>query len=446
MESEENEKLVDGRGAPSAGTASAIALSASLIGFLEAISRNAGFFKQSEQLKAVSGLQRTLSDKYLLSLESTLSSIRTSNVKTGFIKEWKQYLKHYAATGRPFGALALQRGFASFVQSCASTFVLDPEELQSGTPLQALMTRLSSQRQLRVRADPTLANMLATVAAQEMTNVEEGSDYLNMGSSWQQQVGHSIKASSLVAYLFCSLADEQAADQEKLITWLENSLADPLQSMDLELANAVLRCMAVLSATSAGKASKMSRSIQNFLVGGAIPDATTAVAAECLSFILKLLPQDTTITTLYSLGNSLSASSSTETTGHFALFNDGPGHANTDGEVNGIVAREKSPLSEKQPPSQSSAQPTGAYNSILSAIIIIAKASKDETVTALSVSMLVQKVGKVNRAVDLKIIQDAATLVVDGGVAEFRALLRLYQKLHQEGIANNNQMVLQAVS
>lgn len=444
------DRLVDSHNTTSNATASIVALAASLIGFFEASSRNAGFFTQQEQSHIVAALQDILSDKYLLALESTLSSIRTSKIGTGFVREWKHYLRHYAATGRPFGALALQKGFANFVEACVSTCVLDAADLQGGNVLQKLMERLPHTRQLRIRADPTLIQNIANIAAQEIANVEEGSDYLQLGSAWQQQLGHSVKASSLVAYLVCSLASEENTDQTKLIAWLGDALSDPAQATDPELANAVLRCLAILSLTSAKRAADMSRLIQKFLTSGAVPEPIAAVAAESLLFVLKTLPQDTTITTLYSLGNSLSTSGTTETAlqagSHFALFGDNPLPGRAVEDTNGDIHSENGNLSATRSHSTSMKQPLDSFNSIVSAIVIIAKGNQDQTTTSLAVSMLVQKVGKVNRAVDLKIITEVATLVGDGGVSEFRSLLRLYQRLHQEGVVTNDQLILRAVS
>lgn len=445
MRTDIGEHIVDRHSEPSSATASVVALAASLIGFLETLTQNASFFTPQEQMSLVRSLQNILSDQYLLLLESTLSSIRTSRVASGFVKQWKDCMRHYAATGRPFGALALRKGLANFVEACAATLVLDGPGVQGKSVLESLMVQLQGKGRLHVRLDSELCQTFSSSASQELANVEAGSDYLRMESAWQRHLGYSVKASSLVAYLFCCIGNDQTADVDKLVTWLHDALADAMQATDPELASAVLRCMAVVSFTSVSKASEMSRAIQQFLISGSVPEVIASVAAESLLFVLKTLPQDVTITTLYSLGNSLSTSGGNrEAAGHFALFNDEPMAATNGDTANHDV--EKIDHERDQSPAASVMQSTDTFNSIIMAIVIITKGSEDETVTALAVSMLVQKVGKVNRAVDLKIITDAAILIADGGVAEFRSLLRLYQRLHQESVVTNDQLMLRAVS
>lgn len=438
-----NEITVDPQGNASQEALSVTVLAASLLGFLEAVANNPTFWKQRDQNELLLTLQGLLSNKFLLAVEGTLSSLRNVRDHSGPVKEWKQYLKHYAASGRPFGAMALQQAFTKIVQSFAAPLAVLSPPPAGADILDFLMQKLGSQRnQLPVRFDAPLLETLATISAQEIVNVEEGADYLQLGSAWQQRLGRSVKATSLVTFLCCSVANDEIAEQEVLLSWLEASLADPNESSDEELASVVLKSMAILSTLSTGTASSMCRSIQRFLIGGAVPSSIARVAATSLLFVLKLLPQDTVITTLYSLGNSISVNGATESTGRFALFNDSNMESKNQVEMNGGDTS----LSLKRSPSASVVQPTDTYNSIVLAIVIIAKGYKDEKIMELALSMLIQKVGKVNRTVDLKIITEAATLAAEGGVSPLRSLLRLYNRLQEDAIANNDQLMIRAVS
>jgi len=86
------------------------------------------------------------------------------------------------------------------------------------------------------------------------------------------------------------------------------------------------------------------------------------------------------------------------------------------------------------------------YDAVVQAIVTVASGIGDPTLTALALSMLVQKVGKINMSVDLKIISEAAILASTGGVGEFRSLLRLYMSLSQQGLTKPDQALLDAVS
>jgi phosphatidylinositol 4-kinase len=60
--------------------------------------------------------------------------------------------------------------------------------------------------------------------------------------------------------------------------------------------------------------------------------------------------------------------------------------------------------------------------------------------------MLLQKIEKVSRSVDARIITEAAGLALSGGPLEFRSLLKLYAKLSHDGVIQNNEILLAAVS
>jgi phosphatidylinositol 4-kinase len=54
--------------------------------------------------------------------------------------------------------------------------------------------------------------------------LEDGSDYLQLSSAWQQRLAFSVKAFALEAFLHCMVIDEEIADAETLLGWLEDSL------------------------------------------------------------------------------------------------------------------------------------------------------------------------------------------------------------------------------
>lgn len=415
-------------------------LSLSILGFLDAASKSAEFWTAKERSDLIHAYQFILSNDYLIAVETAFSAIRNSHAESVDYKEWKQYVKRYAGAGRPLGAMLLRQAYMNMVLSCASLLIVAPTTVYGPEILRVILSTSMEQRNVHSEADKMLVESLVRIASREIIQLEDGSDYQQLGSAWQQRVAHSVKANSLATFLCCAVVNEELADPEVLMPWLEASLANPSQMSDVTLAGVVLRSLAVMAKISAKVATKMSKTIPRFLVNGPIPAEIASVTAVCLLSVLKRLPQDTVITTLYSLGNSLSSGNVVDSPASYALFNKEMNHYHSG--VNGHHSVQGSSLNLAI---TNSDQDSGIYNAVILTIVTVARGFEDKTITALALSMLVQKVGKVNMVVDLKIITEAAVLAAEGGSGEFRALLRLYMRLGQQAALQNDGPMLQAV-
>ncbi|TKA76163.1 hypothetical protein B0A49_03968 [Cryomyces minteri] len=210
---------------------------------------------------------------------------------------------------------------------------------------------------------------------------------------------------------------------------------------DENLAQVVLRCMAVLAKSSSALASNISRSLPRFIVQGGLNSRTAAVAAECLAFVLKLLSQDAIITTLYSLGNVLSAS-----TGVDGLSNPLPFHDSSMSTHQSTGPYDRPSTGSAISLALSDSEETSVvYGIVVQAIVGIASSCKDDKITALAISMLIQKFGRVNLSVDAKILAETAILGVHCGSSELRSLLKLYSYLSHNALIQHNSLMLAAV-
>jgi phosphatidylinositol 4-kinase len=86
------------------------------------------------------------------------------------------------------------------------------------------------------------------------------------------------------------------------------------------------------------------------------------------------------------------------------------------------------------------------YGNVAHAIVTIANGCGDPKITALSQSMLLQKIGRVSLVVDACIIEKAAALAVESGQMELRVLLKLYARLSHDAIRQGSQLIVDAVS
>jgi phosphatidylinositol 4-kinase A len=227
------------------------------------------------------------------------------------------------------------------------------------------------------------------------------------------------------------------------MVWLENTMADPVQMADETLANVVLRAMALISKLSPGFASNISRLLPRFIVQGGSRGRIISTASACLAFVLQILSQDAIITTLYTLGNVLSSSSNAER----ALLGGINGDLTMDSTLNSTFYSGKESTGSFISLIISGEEETSAvYENVIQAICGIASGCKDPKITVLAQSMLLQKITKVSKAVDAHIITEAAGLALNGGSLEFRGLLKLYARLTHDGVIQNNEVLLAAVS
>ncbi len=408
------------------------ATTVSLLGFLEAASIFANFYNVSEQLEVVFLLRQILSEDFMVAVEGAFSLIRTSGLE---LLRWKSYSKRYAALGRPLGAMLLQRGFMRFLVSCSSLLIFNSQQLEQTDVFDPLMSKATFTRPETDGASIALAGLLSELAIDEMRLLEDGADYLQLGSAWQQRLAFTVKGHTLTIFLNCMIVDEEIADPDTLMSWLEDSMADSVQMADNTLACTVLKSMAVVARFSSAVASTLTRSLPRFIVQGGIQRETITVAARSLAYVLQLLSADAVITGLYSLGNVLSARSNGEKLQDNNLSV--PGNIARYGEHSTGSAISLSLSGEEET--------AVVYGNIVHAIVIIASNCQDENITALALSILLQKLGRVGLAVNLHIITEAAALVISGGPQELKTLLKLYSKINHDAEVQGNIVLVEAV-
>lgn len=417
-------------------------LSISILGFLEAASSYFHFYTVAESLKVVNLLRQILTESFMVSVEGAFSAIRTSESNTRISREWRRYTKHYASSGRPLGAMLLQRGYMRMLVSCSSLLLSVPNTFEKTDLLTYLMSGDHFQVVPYTDGSAALVDVLSEIATEEIRLLEDGADYLQLGSAWQQRLASTLKGYALMTFLCCTLVDEEVADLDVFMSWLEDTISDPVQMADDDLARVVLKCMAIVAKISPSVATSLTRSLPRFIVQGGVKGDTVVVAARSLAFILRLLSQDAIITSLYSLGNVLSVASNTERT-------IGP---NTPSDASLSATRNSTRYAQHPTGSSISLDISGdeetsaAYGAVVRAIVSIATTCKDSKITPLAQSMLLQKLGRINMAVDLQIIVETATLAASGGEAELKSLVKFYDRFVHDAVVRKNHTVLDIVS
>ncbi|KAH8815175.1 phosphatidylinositol 4-kinase-like protein [Xylogone sp. PMI_703] len=413
----------------------------SMLGFLDAAATYATFWTAPDRLRLIQRFKIILSESFSVAVETAFSTLRNTHSHQHNVKEWKRYARHYAAIGRPLGAMLLQRGFMSLLVASSSLLVADFDALRGNDVLDLLMSGTKVSRSTGQDIDFETIKTMADIAADEMGLLDDSADYVRMGSAWQQHLAFSVKARALTSYLNCALLNEDAAEPDVLMTWLESTLADPVQMADEHLATVVLRSMALVSQLSPAFAPNVIKLLPRFIVQGGTPIQTIKVASSCLGYVLQILSEDAVISTLYSLGNVISSGSSAER-GHPTVNGD----ALTDGSSgNNFYAGKQITGSAISLAITGEEETTAVYGNVIQAICTIASSSEDPKITALAQSMLAQKISKINKSIDARIITEAAALALNGGSQEFRSLVKTYSRLAHDAIVNHDDAILAAV-
>jgi phosphatidylinositol 4-kinase len=422
--------------------AKVMSLSMSLLGFLDAASSYARFWTDDDRLRLLDAIRSALTEKFLVAFEAALSVVRNAHSPQRGLKEWKRYGRHYAAMGRPLGSMLLHENFMQLVVASASLFAVPSGQIIR-EPILDYLCKANLMRKVPTNASETaLLEGLVKIAMDEMERLQDDLDYLQrVGSAWQQRVASAVKGNVLITFLCCAVRNEDIADSEVLVTWLENTLTDPVQIADPDLASVVLKSLSVLARLSPSLAAGLSRSLPRVIVQGGLDSRTAAVAAECLASILRHLPQDAIITTLYSLGNVLSSGSVSEHAPNPSLLLN---NTNKPVRHTGMYSNQTTGSAISLTPSDIE-EPSYVYSTIIQAVGGVARTCKDEKITALALSMLIQKIGRVSRTVDAKIIMESALLAIHSGPSELRSLLKLYVKLSHDALVEDDTATIDAV-
>ncbi len=418
------------------------AITASLLGFLTAAATHTPFWSASARLQLIETLRSIFSESFLVCVESAFSTIRNSHNSEVALHDWKRYSRHYAAAGRPLGAMLLQQAFLHLVGSCITREVADAGMLRKADVFDVLISQEHGLKGGINAEEIALVEIVTDIATEEMRVLEDGSDYLQLGSVWQQRLAFAAKACALKSFLICMVIDEEIADADTLMMWLENTMADMVQMADENLASVVLRSMPIVARLVPAVALSLSRSLPRFIVQGAPREQTAVAAARTLAHILQLLSQDAIITTLYSLGNVLSSGVTADRAINGSASPDGSLGKSRNGTTN-LKHLSGSAISLLLSNDEENHL---VYGNVVQAIVEIARNCKDDKITALAQSMLIQKFGRINANLDVRIIAEAAVLATHGGPLEFRSLLKLFSKLGHDGIEKGNSLVLKAVS
>lgn len=425
-------------------TLQAIQLNVSLVGFFNAIAKYIRVWSPEQRASLVPQLRRILSEKFMVSLEGALSAIRNADYTSRSIKEWKRWIRHYSIKGKPLGAMLLQQAFMNVVEESVLALIPLPEPMAGTRLLDMLLQKDPLLYQGHAHAHGLVAS-LSGVIADELQLLDADADYLKLGSDWQQKLAREVKSSVLRSFLCCCILEGETPRTDVLLAWLEAITIDSTQMVDEELAQTVLKGMAVLASISEPVASTLTRSLPRLIVRGKMTPTTATVACQCLARVLKLVPQDVVISTLYSLGNILSSNSPSGEGYKSTIFDSSYSIAEQSQSQQQFMTQQHTGSSISLVISDEG-EASAVYGTVVQAIVAVAVARSEAQLTALVISMLIQKIGRINEAVDARLIIETSGLGLCGGSNELKGLLRFYARAGSEALAQHKPMIAAAVT
>ncbi|KAF1815553.1 hypothetical protein P152DRAFT_410483 [Eremomyces bilateralis CBS 781.70] len=423
-----------------------LVLAASMVGFMRAATQLAYFWRPIERVQVMQKLESVLSKQFEIALETSLSAIRHYHGDDRAFQEWKRYSKHYAVHGRPLGAMLLREGLMAFVASCSATIIDQDGSLSTDELLDRLFKDSYTPNQPRTAGQEKqeMVDCITDVASTEMDRFDDGSDILELGSVWDQRLAFAAKGNVVKAYLFSTVADSSVCDPDVLMSWIENALSDSIQLADETLATVILKTTTILAKSHPAIATHMSRILPRIIVKGGLQGRVSLVAAEALATVLQRTSEDTVISTLYSLGNVLTSSAPENRTAAgtpFSPFVDG----NVDpSKLSDDYIHPNAGSALSLAPSDST-EPSNLFAAVIQAIVCVARAYREEKIIALALSMLVQKIGRVSKAVDARIIAESAVLGPYTSISDFRSLLKQYVRMSHRALVENLPLIGDAV-
>ncbi|KAK5096611.1 phosphatidylinositol-4- kinase [Lithohypha guttulata] len=416
------------------------AICVSLVGFLDAAAQHADFWNAFERLELIRNIRTAMSEQVLVAIEKAVSTIRHTDWDDPLTREWKKSLKHYAVRGSPLGAMHVQQAFLKFVVNCSAHFVAAQHPRQSNGLLDSYVNGTHSGKVQNENIDDDLIEYVVDLITDQMNVLEEGSDYLQLSSAWQKRLAFQVKAYAIEAFVHCMVLDDDLADPETLLAWLEDAIESQPQMTDPLLSKTVFQSLAVTARHLPDATSNVARMLLKFIVQGTSQIEAVTLAAQSLAHILRLISTDAIITTLYSLGNVLSSQSGAEKQHHsFSPLG-------INGHHSSVASDAQGPTGSVISLSMSGDEETSIIcGNVARAIVTIATTCNEHKIVALAQMLLTQKISRINLLVDAHIVQNTAVLATHGKEIELKSLLRLYSKMHEEAVHQRNAVIFEAV-
>ncbi|KAK9238306.1 hypothetical protein V1525DRAFT_401672 [Lipomyces kononenkoae] len=422
-------------------------LAFSLQGFLAAICLRSLYKESSElQYHLLSSANAIFSGQFLTCLAEAISLLRNSPDVSPTHRTWNLYRNKYRALGKPVGPASLQYYFIETARYISGVYVLPGLANYPGEIESFLDIIISSGQKAETTIDDIQRKSLELcrdVAICELESAEEGNDYISaIVSGKQRRLNFAIKASALE--ILCVASHFDLYDIGDLMQAIEDCLntTDNEQKplIDEGLLSRIFKIMAFLCVEESSIGASLTRIFPRLVVSQNLSEETIHTGTICVSFALKRLSEDAVISTLYTMSNILvSVPHETDLT-RVVTTNDIAMRRRS-----GSLERVSSMGSRIFINAEDREEIDIIFENVLYALAKVVEQYNDNKITALTISVLMQKIGHVNAFTDRCLLLALSGLSLCGAERDFKTVLRLYSRLNTEALNNKDQDMIDTI-
>ncbi|KAK9244453.1 hypothetical protein V1506DRAFT_541337 [Lipomyces tetrasporus] len=421
-------------------------LAFSIQGFLSAICLRSLYNESSElQYNLLSSANDIMSGGFLTCLEEAVSFLRNSPDVAPANRTWHIYRNRYRALGRPVGSASVRYYFVETARNIAGLYILSgvgkyPVEKESFLDI---MMRTGKAATTINDVERKSLEICRDIAVYEIESSEEGNDYIStVVSGKQRRLNFAIKASALE--ILCVASHFDLYDIGDLMQTVEDSLnaTDNEQKpiIDEGLLSKIFKIMAFLCIEEPNIGASLTRIFPRLLVNQNLSEETIQTGTTCVSFALQRLSEDAVISTLYTMANILvSAPHETELT-RVVTTNDRAVRRRSRSleRVSSMGSRIFINAEDRE-------EIDLIFENVVYALAKIVEEYNDNKITALTISVLMQKIGRVNAFTDRCLLLGLSGLSLCGAERDFKTVLKLYARLNTEALSNKDQEMVDTI-
>ncbi|KAK9316231.1 hypothetical protein V1524DRAFT_426874 [Lipomyces starkeyi] len=421
-------------------------LAFSLQGFLSAICLRSLYKESSElQYDLLSSTNDIFAGRFLTCLEEAISFLRNSADVAQTHHIWNTYRNKYRALGKPVGSASLRYYFIETARNIAGLYILPGIAEYPGNKesfLDIMMKTGTAETKINGIQRKSL-ELCRDIAVYELESAEEGNDYIStIASGKQRRLNFAIKASALE--ILCVASHFDVYDIGDLMQSIEDCLntTDNEQKpiIDEGLLSRIFKIMAFLCIEESNIGASLTRIFPRVIVNQNLSEETIQTGTTCVSFALKRLSEDAVISTLYTMSNILvSIPHETDLTREVT--------------ANDRAVRRRSRSLERVSSmgsrifinAEDREEIDLIFENVIYALAKIVEQYNDNKITALTISVLMQKIGRVNAFTDRCLVLGLSGLALCGAGRDLKTVLRLYSRLNTEALTNKDQDMVDTI-
>ncbi|KAK9458641.1 uncharacterized protein V1516DRAFT_682228 [Lipomyces oligophaga] len=392
----------------------------SILGFFSALSSRSKYFGETgiELITISACTSSSLAEDFPFKIDESLVSLRSLERHGQAFRIWNGYRANYSSLKRPFGGSLIRLAYMEVVHRAAGLHI-NADKAVSGHDHESYVDSIIGGDRLDRRItdlQKTNLKSFCNAAMSEIEVIDSSEDYQEVLSSRQR--GVLFKAKALALEILCIGNMHDLFTSDELIHLIKETLTHESQLMDDSLASEVFRIMACLSRTKPEVGSSLARILPKIIVEYRPSLDTIQTGTRCVAYVLKFLPEDAVISTLYTFANlvvdskdhssGLNGSSEKQASSFLRA-------ANADSTINLVSGDEE--------------DRNIIFENIVHALARIVSGYNEPKITSLTILVLIQKIGYVAPFVERAIVISLVNLATVATEKDFNTILTLYSRL-----------------